>query len=298
MCGITGFILDKSSSSVNFDLIKKMTKQLERRGPDSEGYWHNEKKTQYLGHRRLSIIELSDKGAQPMQSINGNFIISFNGEIYNHLEIREKINKANNFVWKSNSDTETLLASLEIFGVEKTLETLVGMFAFALIDRNTNKLILARDKCGEKPLYYGLVGKNFIFGSEIKSLIYFPGFKKNLNLEALNYFFEYSYIPEPFSIFENIFKLEKSSFLEFDLLSKKILEIKKYNSFQKIEIFETKNNINYLEHLDNTLQKAVEYSMTSDVEVGSFLSGGTDSSLITAIMNHNSKKKLKHFLYP
>ena len=153
MCGITGFILDKSSSSINFDLIKKMTKQLERRGPDSEGYWHNEKKTQYLGHRRLSIIELSDKGAQPMQSINGNFIISFNGEIYNHLEIREKINKSKNFVWKSNSDTETLLASLEIFGVEKTLESLVGMFAFALIDKNNNKLILARDKCGEKPLY-------------------------------------------------------------------------------------------------------------------------------------------------
>lgn len=295
MCGIVGFILDKNTSSINLDVIRKMNSQLERRGPDGEGYWINENKTEYLAHRRLSIIELTEKGAQPMQSLNKNLIISFNGEIYNHLQIRDKINKIKNVKWRSNSDTETLLVSIETFGIEETLENIVGMFAFALIDKNKNKLILARDRNGEKPLYYGSVGSSFIFGSELKALICFPGFKKKLNSEALNMFLDYSYIPEPYSIFENIFKLEKSSYLQFDLLSKKIVKIKKYNFANKIEIYKNSANINYIEKLDEILQKAVHISSTSDVEVGTFLSGGTDSSLITAIMSTNFNKSVKTF---
>ncbi len=294
MCGITGFIINKESSFNHHDILKKMTCELVNRGPDDEGFWNNENNTQFLGHRRLTILELTKKGSQPMLSKNNRYIISYNGEIYNHKIIREKLNKEFGCKWESNSDTETLLATVEKYGIEKSLENFHGMFAFAIIDREAKKLYLARDANGEKPLYYGLINNNFIFSSGLNSLTYFPGFKKKINTQALKYFLDFSYIPEPLSIFENIKKLEKSSFLEFDI-EKKIIRTNKYKPKTNLKALNINKNTNYLKELNKILNNSVEISMTSDVEVGSFLSGGTDSSLITAIMQSVSNQKIKTF---
>ncbi len=295
MCGIAGFIVNKESS-FNYDsVIQKMTRELIKRGPDDEGFWKNENNTQFLGHRRLTIIELSKKGSQPMLSKDNRFIISYNGEVYNHKIIRQKLDKEFNCKWDSNSDTETVLSSIEKYGIKKSLEIFHGMFAFAVIDRFKKKLYLARDANGEKPLYYGIVNNSFIFASGLSSLTYFPGFEKKINDDALKYYLDFSYIPEPFSIFENINKLEKNSYLEFDLEKKKIIKIYKYQTNSDFKIFRTNQNNDYLNELNKILKKSVESTMTSDVEVGSFLSGGTDSSLITAIMQSISGKKIKTF---
>jgi asparagine synthase (glutamine-hydrolysing) len=293
MCGIAGFILNKDNTFIGDKTIKVMTRVLRRRGPDSEGYWVSSNGKVQLGHRRLSIIELSDKGSQPMISNNGRFIITYNGEIYNHIEIRNRINKHTNYTWKSNSDTETILVSLETYGFEKTISSLQGMFAFGLIDKLEKKLYLVRDPSGEKPLYYGLVNENFIFGSELKSIIKFPLFKKKINMEALNYYLNFSFVPEPHSIFENINKLEKSSYLKFDIENQKIISIKRYYTVKSFNIEFSKNN--YIDSIDKILNNSVKIAMTSDVEVGSFLSGGTDSSLISSIMNANSNYTIKTF---
>lgn len=272
-----------------------MTRELAHRGPDGEGYWVSKNELQYLGHRRLSIIELSEKGSQPMKSQNGRYVITFNGEIYNHLEIREIISKKNNYKWYSNSDTETLLSSFETFGFTQTLKIIEGMFAFGLIDLFSNKLYLARDLNGEKPLYYGFQENGFVFSSELKSIIKFPKFKKELDKKSIKYFLDYSFIPEPYSIFKDIFKLEKKSFLEFDLTSHKINFIKQYIPIKNTEISKTEISKNPIDTINKILNRSVKLSMISDVEVGSFLSGGTDSSLITSIMSNLSKKKVQTF---
>ncbi len=295
MCGIAGFILNKESSYNYYDVIKKMTSDLKNRGPDDEGFWKNENNTQFLGHRRLTILELSKKGSQPMLSKNSRYIISYNGEIYNHKNIRKKLNDEFNCIWETNSDTETVLTSIEKYGIKKSLETFHGMFAFAIIDKIEKKLYLARDLNGEKPLYYGFINDNFIFSSGLRSISYFPGFKKRINKHALKYYLDFSYVPEPFSIFENIKKLEKNSYLEFDLKKKQIIKIRKYNVEIQDQIFNLNYQSDYLSNLNNVLSNSVEISMTSDVEVGSFLSGGTDSSLITAIMQSISNRNIKTF---
>ena len=295
MCGIAGFILNKESSYNYYDVIKKMTSDLKNRGPDDEGFWKNENNTQFLGHRRLTILELSKKGSQPMLSKNSRYIISYNGEIYNHKNIRKKLNDEFNCIWETNSDTETVLTSIEKYGIKKSLETFHGMFAFAIIDKIEKKLYLARDLNGEKPLYYGFINDNFIFSSGLRSISYFPGFKKRINKQALKYYLDFSYVPEPFSIFENIKKLEKNSYLEFDLKKKQIIKIRKYNVEIQDQIFNLNYQSDYLSNLNNVLSNSVEISMTSDVEVGSFLSGGTDSSLITAIMQSISNRNIKTF---
>ena len=295
MCGIAGIILKKKKHFIDLNSIKVMTRELTHRGPDTEDYWISDDFLQYFGHRRLSIIELSKKGNQPMKSINGRYIITFNGEIYNHLEIRENIKKRINYHWQSNSDTETLLSSIEIFGLTETLKLAEGMFAFGLIDQVSKKLYLARDLNGEKPLYYGFQDDDFIFASELKAIVKFPNFKKKLNKKSLKYFLDYSFVPEPYSIFQNINKLEKSSFLEFDLNSKKINKIEKYFPKKNLEISSSNISNNPINLIDKILNRSVKISMTSDVQVGSFLSGGTDSSLITSIMSSLSEKKIETF---
>ncbi len=295
MCGITGIILKKTNSHIDLKSIKQMTREISHRGPDSEDYWVSDDHLQYFGHRRLSIIELSKKGNQPMKSQTGRFIITFNGEIYNHLQIRDKISKKTNYQWHSNSDTETLLSSLEVFGLIETLALIEGMFAFGLIDQISKKLYLVRDISGEKPLYYGFQNDDFVFASELKSITKFPNFKKELNKKSLKYFLEYSFIPEPYSIFKNINKLEKTSFLEFDLNSNRINKIKKYDYKKNINISNHEINKDPIKLIDKILNRSVNISTTSDVEVGSFLSGGTDSSLITSIMSSLSKKKIETF---
>ena len=304
MCGIAGYINNVS----NFDqgqsitLLNKFCSLLNHRGPDSKGIWFDEKDKVYLSHTRLSINDLSKNGSQPMRSISDDQVIIFNGEIYNHLNIRNNILKSHNIAWKSNSDTETLLQSINILGIEKSLKVFEGMFSFCFYDKSKKKIFLARDKFGEKPLYYGTINNNFVFGSELKIFNNFPNFRKKISREAIDYFLKYSYIPEPYSIYENIFKLNSGEFLEIDLnkidfknpkFLKNIKLSKWYNIKFENEI--NKSHKDLLINLDELLNLSVTESLTSDVEVGSFLSGGLDSSLISAIAQKQLKKKIKTF---
>jgi len=296
MCGITGFISKKSNSNLDLNILINIVNKLSHRGPDDRGYWKNSINTQFLGHTRLSILDLSSNGHQPMASSTNRYIISYNGEIYNHKSIRNEIDLNQKVNWKSDSDTETILESIEKFGINKSIEKFHGMFAFSLIDKKKNILYLVRDKYGEKPLYYGFSGDTFLFSSELKSIVAFPGFEKKINKESLNYFFNFSYIPEPLSIYENINKLEAGSILEFNLTNHKISKNQKFNTIlNKQDNFFLNDKNKILENFDYTLNKAVKETMISDVEVGSFLSGGIDSSLITAIMQNQSEKKIKTF---
>ena len=312
MCGLVGLLLKEKKHNYNF--FNQMVNTISHRGPDYTDTWISEDNKVLLGHTRLSILDLSKNGNQPMTSFSGRYVIIYNGEIYNHLEIRKLIEEKNkNFNWKSQSDTETLINSFEVFGVEETLKKSKGMFAFALWDKKNQEMILARDRMGEKPLYYGWTKENFVFASELKAIKKFPGFDNQLSEDAISSFFQFSYIQGPSSIYKHIYKLEPG----------KILRIKKKESYFPYEINElnsssgyvslknwwsledTHNNLsskNYYsselkssEYLEKLLLKSVKSQLISDVPIGCFLSGGIDSSLITALMQRESDKKIKTF---
>ena len=208
MCGLAGFLSEKQLESAD-SLLKRMAGRISHRGPDASGYWHDDAAGIGLAHRRLSILDLSEAGSQPMHSPSGRFIIIFNGEIYNHNEIRQRLQASSMGApaWRGHSDTETLLAGFDSFGVQATIEMAVGMFAFALWDRQTATLTLGRDRLGEKPLYYGWQGGSFLFGSELKALRSHPEFKAGVSRGALSLFMRHAYIPAPYSIHEGISKL-------------------------------------------------------------------------------------------
>jgi asparagine synthase (glutamine-hydrolysing) len=294
MCGISGFITRKPSSVLDLDCLKTMVSKLSHRGPNNKGHWQNNNNTQFIGHTRLSIIDLSENGNQPMLSSSERYVISYNGEIYNHLDIRKELDNIKKISWRSTSDTETILESIENFGITRTIEKIHGMFSICIIDRKKNLLHLARDKFGEKPLYYGFSKDNFLFASELKAIVSFPSFEKMIDKKSLNYFFNFSYIPEPNSIYKNISKLSPGTILTFDLNIHKIINNEKFNTFCKNEDFQITEE-NAVEQFDSTINLAVKNSMISDVEVGSFLSGGVDSSLITSIMQNQSSKNIKTF---
>ncbi len=293
MCGISGFITKKNSSN-NLKILKDMVSSLSHRGPDNKGYWSDVHNKQFLGHSRLSILDLSQNGNQPMISSSGRYIISYNGEIYNHLEIREKIRNIKKVIWKSTSDTETILEAIEIYGLKKTISILHGMFSMCIIDKKKSSLFLIRDKYGEKPLYYGFSNSTFLFGSELKSIISYPNFEKKINYKSLNYFFSLSYIPEPFSIFENISKILPGTILNFNLNDHKVLGYEYYDTICNKDETEFKNS-NLSDEFDKLINTVVKDTLISDVEVGSFLSGGLDSSLITSVMQKQSLNKIKTF---
>ena len=304
MCGISGFVnvLKNFDEGQNISLLKKFCKILDHRGPDSNGIWYDFKSKVFLAHTRLSINDLTPAGSQPMINQKNNHIIVFNGEIYNHLDIRKKILKDHNIIWQGNSDTETLLKTIECLGIKKTLDNLEGMFSFCLFDKKNNKIYLVRDKYGEKPLYYGSVNQNFVFGSELKIFSHFPKFNKRISKNALNLFLKYSYIPEPYSIFEGVFKLNPGEYIELNLSELNFNNLNYFKSLKKVkwfnQVLEQKRLIkknDAIIQLDRILNLSIKESLTSDVEVGSFLSGGIDSSIVSAIAQKNSNKKLKTF---
>ena len=221
MCGITG-IFGNSNGQPLKDAVGSMTASLLHRGPDDDGVWVDATANLALGHRRLSILDLSQEGHQPMLSQEGRYAIAFNGEIYNHLELRQALEQAPSdnspLRWRGHSDTETLLACFSSWGVEKTLERSVGMFAIALWDRLEKKLYLARDRFGEKPLYYGWVNGAFVFGSELKALRQVPGFSNSVDRNALALYTRFNYIPAPYSIFKDIFKVSVGFSKTFSVL--------------------------------------------------------------------------------
>jgi asparagine synthase (glutamine-hydrolysing) len=306
MCGICGFYSE--AVSTNHNTIVKMSSAISHRGPDGRGIWMDKKPGIVLGHQRLSILDLSEAGNQPMQTSSGRFVITYNGEIYNHLQIRNQIEENNlNINWRGNSDTETLLEAIDFWGIEAALQKIDGMFAFALWDKKKRSLILARDRIGEKPLYYGWQGdginKVFLFGSELKALKAHPEFKSEINRDAITLQLRHNYIPAPYSIYKGIFKLLPGHYLvlsENDLNNHSLLTSKAYWSLAKCA---TDGNSNQLIHnekdieidLEKILKLSVKKQMISDVPIGAFLSGGIDSSTIVALMQSKSLRPVNTF---
>ena len=217
MCGITGIFGNLREENLS-KAVSEMTKTLSHRGPDDKGIWIDAANKIALGHRRLSIIDLSSAGHQPMASPCGRFNVIFNGEIYNHLKLRKLLNSQNNtHHWSGHSDTETLVTAFSQWGVEKTLDQLVGMFAVAVWDAQEKELTLIRDRLGEKPLYYGWSDGVFLFGSELKALRKYKGFNNQIDRNVLSLYMQYMYVPNPYSIFENVYKLEPGCILKMDM---------------------------------------------------------------------------------
>ena len=304
MCGFTGFLMSEAGKINEMEeVVSSMNSTLTHRGPDDKGLWIDNDEGIALGHRRLSILDLSTAGHQPMHSLSNRFTMVFNGEIYNHLEIRKELesSKANIFHWKGHSDSETLLAAIEEWGLEKALQLSIGMFSIALWDRDKRVLSLARDRFGEKPLYYGWVNKSFVFGSELKAIKAYPGFNNPICRRALSNYLRFMYVPAPQSIYVDIFKLEPGQYLEIGSkdITGQTVKIKKYWSLEE-EIKEAQLNLftnesEALETLESALNESIKMQMLSDVPLGAFLSGGVDSSLIVALMQKQSSQSVKTF---
>lgn len=306
MCGINGFY-SQSSSSFN-NVIDKMNLALSHRGPDNSGIWSDINSGTVLGHQRLSILDLSSAGDQPMQSNSGRFIITYNGEIYNHFELRRELERSNSSIkWQGNSDTETLLEAVDYWGVETALKKIDGMFAFGIWDRKKHSLILVRDRIGEKPLYFGWQGKGdkktFIFSSELKAIKTHPEFNREINRDAIALQLRHNCIPAPHSIYKDIYKLRPGYYLELndnDLKNGNLPLSKVYWSLSENAIYGNNNKLLLNEteiknNLEDQLKLSVKKQMISDVPIGAFLSGGIDSSTIVALMQSQSNHPVKTF---
>lgn len=308
MCGIVGFVQPGGLRRREALLTSgKMADTISHRGPDDSGVWIDETAGVTLAHRRLAVIDLSVTGRQPMFSPSGRYVISFNGEIYNHLEIRRKLDLLypGAVRWKGTSDTESLLAAIDNFGLERALQQSVGMFAFGLWDRRDRTLYLARDRLGEKPLYFGWQNQMFMFSSELKAIACHPSFKSVIDRDALVLFARYGYIPAPRSIYAGIQKLTPGSYLTLTVGTcahsvGKLPAPKRYWSLQEViksgkdRPFEGDTN-EAVDALDGLLRQAVASQATADVPLGAFLSGGIDSSMITALMQDSSSQPVKTF---
>lgn len=303
MCGIAGFWRQANSSEVVLkNTVERMTNALHFRGPDGCGLWVDPAVGLALGHRRLKIVDLSDAGHQPMVSNCGRYIIIFNGEIYNHLELRSKLP---NHFWRGHSDTETLLAAIVAWGVESALQQCVGMFAIALWDLRERNLYLVRDRFGEKPLYYGWIGKGdeqaFVFASELKGLKAYPGFSNLVCRDALAQYIRFKFVPAPLTIYQQIYKLEPGNLLVLPLSPKSggQFEIRQYWSFEKMiltaRLSPVVDEVMALEELEALLNKSVKLQSLAEVPLGAFLSGGIDSSMIVALMQAQSSRPIKTF---
>lgn len=311
MCGLTGF-WDHSTKDRS-TVAHSMAQRLFHRGPDDEGVWIDEAAGLVLAHRRLSIVDLSPAGHQPMESRCGRYVLAYNGEIYNHLVLRKELeqipvgfpqSKEDHFAWRGHSDTETLLACFEAWGIEKTLTSAVGMFAIALWDREERVLLLARDRMGEKPLYYGWQGDTFLFGSELKALKVHPDFLAEIDRDAICLYLRHCAIPAPYSIYKGIKKLLPGTYLQLpldrDVDDLRALSPKKYWSLAEVAAqglaapFEGRDT-DAIAALDSQLQQSVGLQMMADVPLGAFLSGGVDSSAVVALMQAQSTRRVKTF---
>ena len=323
MCGIVGFFKPDAMEASQANLcIGNMTSAIIHRGPDDFNTFSDQENSLFLGHRRLSILDTSKDGLQPMRSSSKNLVISYNGEIYNHKELRHELEQENkSLIWKSSSDTETLLEAFDHWGITKTLPKLRGMFAIALWDQNSKEFFLIRDRFGEKPLYFGwMEGQDsnaFGFASELKALRKFPSFSNQISKHALIQYFAHMYIPCPLSIYEGIFKLEpgcilkidssppkeKINFLPHPTTSKEIkhesLTISKWYDFKEVVNTASQNLFTDPDEAEKALESELNYVVKmqslSDVPLGAFLSGGVDSSAIVALMQNQSSKPIKTF---
>ncbi|MDH4904311.1 asparagine synthase (glutamine-hydrolyzing) [Psychrobacter pocilloporae] len=304
MCGIIGFL--RSSIYLNESDVTRtlriMTKSISHRGPNSVGFWYDIYDEIALGHRRLAILDLTDSGHQPMLSDDDRYVMAFNGEIYNHLEIRQEIeNSIPTIIWKGHSDTETLLKAIQVFGWEETLQKLVGMFAIALWDQQQKELTLARDRMGEKPLYWGWSGQTLLFGSELKALKAHPAFNAAIDRDALALLLRYNYIPAPYSIYGGIEKLLPGHFvkIKIDQAREEVSPISYWSLKETVEKGVsapfTGSDAEAIDLLEHTIKQSLVGQMAADVPLGAFLSGGVDSSTVVALMQAESKQPIKTF---
>ena len=304
MCGLTGFLATETASAEIGVYARRMVNTLAHRGPDDAGVWVDEDAGVALAHRRLSILDLSPAGHQPMLSASGRFVITYNGEIYNHLELRRALEERGSApAWRGHSDTETLLAAIEAWGIEKTVKAIVGMFAFAVWDRKMRMLTLARDRLGEKPLYYGWVRGALVFASELKAIRTYPGFDNPIERRALALFMRFNCVPTPWSIYADIWKLSPGCLVRFradELSAGDRGEKNTYWSARTaaelglIEPFGG-NEQEALEELDRLLRRSIAGQMVADVPLGALLSGGIDSSTVVALMQTVSSRPVKTF---
>jgi asparagine synthase (glutamine-hydrolysing) len=300
MCGITGFwdISRQISDDYLPIIVQKMSKSLIHRGPDDGGTWVDGEVGIALGHRRLSIVDLSPEGHQPMISADGRYVLVFNGEVYNFLELRKQLQSLG-YSFRGHSDTEVMLSSFCEWGVLEATKRFNGMFAFALWDRQERVLHLGRDRIGEKPLYYGWSGHTFIFASELKAFKTHPHFQPEINRDALALFLRFSYIPAPYSIYQGIYKLPPATLLTWNGKTIHPQPVSYWSARMAAESgvanpFTGSENEAIL-HLEALLKDAVGMRMLADVPLGAFLSGGIDSSTIVALMQAQSQQKVKTF---
>lgn len=306
MCGFVGFFGGAAAHGQAGDeaMLKRMAGTIVSRGPDDAGYWSDTDRRIGLGHRRLSIIDPSSAGHQPMQSASSRYAIVFNGEIYNHLLLRQALEIAGQApTWRGHSDTETLLAGFDAWGIQGTVVRAIGMFAFAVWDMQAGRLLLGRDRIGEKPLYYGWQGRGndavFLFGSELKALRVHPAFENTINRGALSLQLRHNYIPAPYSIYDGIAKLPSGSLLVVSLQQP---EPKVWSYWSGVQMAEsgvanpfTGSADQAVDMLEDLLRDAVRQQMVADVPLGAFLSGGVDSSTVVALMQMQSSRPVKTF---
>ena len=292
MCGITGLV---SRAPIDESLLRRMAGAIAHRGPDDNGVWLDREASVGFGHRRLAIVDLSAAGHQPMASRDGRWRISYNGEIYNHAELRAELESSVGGPWRGHSDTETLVEAIAAWGLERALERAVGMFAISLWDAKQRRLHLIRDRFGEKPLYYGLVGGDFGFASELKALRVLPGFDNPIDRRALGLYARLGYVPAPHSIHQGIYKLEPGCVLSGtpDQLLAGEGSLSRYWSYRDVVLDGLEAPIadedEAVEAVEAALRESVRGQAMADVPVGAFLSGGIDSSTVVALYRQVSE---------
>lgn len=309
MCGLAGIFGNGARSSA---LLYAMAASIAHRGPDDQGIWSDAEAGIGFAHRRLAIVDLSPMGHQPMESADGRFVLAFNGEIYNHLALRSELDARGATGWRGHSDTETLVEAIAAWGLEATLRRSVGMFALALWDRAERTLTLARDRFGEKPLYYGWTGGDFVFASELKAIRRHPRFDNVIDRRALRLLAARSYIPAPFSIYQRIFKLEPGCLLTVasDAAAHPAsdpprrdgdgpVQVRPYWSYRSVMTAGLADPIRdeeeALARLEGALGEAIAGQAVADVPVGAFLSGGIDSSTVVALYQAHAPGRVKTF---
>ena len=299
MCGIAGFCNLKGDRLGNID---RMNRRMIHRGPDAAGVWASEREDVVLGHQRLAIVDLTPSGEQPMESNSGRYVIVFNGEIYNYKKIAGKLLKEKKVTqFRGTCDTEVLLEAMEAYGVEEAINMCKGMFAIALYDKKERALFLVRDRVGEKPLYYGMSGDAFVFASEIGSIAALENFNNEINASVLDIYFTHGYIPAPYSIYKDIYKLEAGSILKIKApYRKEDISISSYWSMKEAakkgqsRLF-TGSEEEAAQELERLLKESIKEQMVADVPVGAFLSAGIDSSTVVALMQSLNSTKVRSF---